>query len=71
MVTWNIGCGVGLTRGLVTFSGADTEDDTEADTEDDTEDDTEAETGAGVTNVRPPGPPRVTRFTSGKLFVFS
>ena len=59
MVTWNIGCGVGLTRGLVTVSEADTEADTEA------------ETGAGVTNVLPPGPPRVTRFTSGKLFVFS
>ena len=67
MVTWNIGCGVGLTRGLVTVSGADTE----ADTEDDTEAVSEADTGAGVTSVLPPGPPRVRRATSGKLFVFS
>ena len=64
MVTWNIGCGVGLTRGLVTVSEADTEAVSGADTEAVSE----AETEAGVTSVRPP---RVTRFTSGKLFVFS
>ena len=55
MVTWNIGCGVGLTRGLVTVFEAVSEAVNEADIE----------------AVRPPGPPRVTRFTSGKLFVFS